>query len=191
MTWNSTWPLGSVSVKANRLTGNQNTSYIESTLKVNHYFNEVNAGKHKRVVMPQVTTPTILEVPSGQVAIYGKTGLSGSEMWFVRDGVLATDTSLTSSRITSPVTTDPGSTWLAGGFIKQMGSVSSTTSGDIIFAPAYLVSVHSIQTTPYYFGSDPNGGATIAIKPSLTGFHWEFITSSGAYAGFYWEAIGI
>lgn len=32
MVWNSTWPVGSVSVKANRITGQQNTTYIETTL---------------------------------------------------------------------------------------------------------------------------------------------------------------
>lgn len=32
MPWNSTWPIGSVSVKANRTTGNQNTTYIETTM---------------------------------------------------------------------------------------------------------------------------------------------------------------
>ena len=32
MPWNSTWPVGSVSVKNNRTTGNQNTAYIEATM---------------------------------------------------------------------------------------------------------------------------------------------------------------
>ena len=32
MTWNSTWPVGSSSVRANRTTGQENTSYIESTM---------------------------------------------------------------------------------------------------------------------------------------------------------------
>lgn len=32
MVWNSTWPVGGVSVKSNRITGNQNTTYIETTM---------------------------------------------------------------------------------------------------------------------------------------------------------------
>lgn len=32
MPWNSTWPVGSVSVRNNRTTGNQNTTYIETTM---------------------------------------------------------------------------------------------------------------------------------------------------------------
>lgn len=32
MTWNSSWPLGTVSVRANQSTGQQNTSYIETNL---------------------------------------------------------------------------------------------------------------------------------------------------------------
>lgn len=32
MPWNSTWPVGSISVKANRAVGQQNTTYIETTM---------------------------------------------------------------------------------------------------------------------------------------------------------------
>lgn len=32
MVWNSDWPVGTVSVRANRVTGNQNTTYIETTM---------------------------------------------------------------------------------------------------------------------------------------------------------------
>ena len=32
MPWNSTWPVGSISVKANRVVGQQNTTYIETTM---------------------------------------------------------------------------------------------------------------------------------------------------------------
>lgn len=32
MVWNSDWPIGSVSVKANRTTGDQNTKYIQETM---------------------------------------------------------------------------------------------------------------------------------------------------------------
>lgn len=32
MPWNSTWPVGSISVKANRVIGQQNTTYIETTM---------------------------------------------------------------------------------------------------------------------------------------------------------------
>lgn len=32
MPWNSTWPVGSISVKANRTIGQQNTTYIETTM---------------------------------------------------------------------------------------------------------------------------------------------------------------
>lgn len=32
MPWNSTWPVGGISVKANRIVGQQNTTYIETTM---------------------------------------------------------------------------------------------------------------------------------------------------------------
>lgn len=34
MPWNAIWPIGNVSVRANRVTGNENTSYIEDTMGI-------------------------------------------------------------------------------------------------------------------------------------------------------------
>ena len=39
MVWNSLWPDGSKSVKQNTTTGNQNTSYTETTLNNDHFWN--------------------------------------------------------------------------------------------------------------------------------------------------------
>lgn len=54
MPWNSTWPNGAVSVKQNRPTGQQNTSYIETTMNIDHYWNIGSNydGHHKFVQMP-------------------------------------------------------------------------------------------------------------------------------------------
>lgn len=51
MPWNSTWPLGSVSVKTNRPTGQENTTYIETTENVDHFFNiAANKDGHHNVI---------------------------------------------------------------------------------------------------------------------------------------------
>lgn len=68
MPWNSIWPTGTVSVKANRTTGNQNTSYIETTMgnsvvgtntaaTRDHFWN-VGAnedGRHRFMNLPKFT----------------------------------------------------------------------------------------------------------------------------------------
>lgn len=54
MPWNSTYPNGAVSVKANETPGLQNTAYTETTLNNDHYWN-IGAdedGRHKFVNMP-------------------------------------------------------------------------------------------------------------------------------------------
>lgn len=57
MTWNKTWPVGSDSVKNNRTTGAQNTTYIDTTMKLDHFWNEANLeGRHNIVHMPKQET---------------------------------------------------------------------------------------------------------------------------------------
>lgn len=70
MPWNSIWPVGSTSVRVNRTTGNQNTTYLETTLKNDHFFNEDASkdGYHKKASMPNFgTTPGI---PAGSDGVY-------------------------------------------------------------------------------------------------------------------------
>lgn len=57
MTWNSIWPLGTTSVKNNRASGQQNTAYMETKQKLDHYWNENanNDGHHRYVEMPNIT----------------------------------------------------------------------------------------------------------------------------------------
>lgn len=53
MAWNSVWPNGSQSVKDNQPTGAANTTYTETTMNVDHYWNisGTNDGHHKFVQM--------------------------------------------------------------------------------------------------------------------------------------------
>src|SRR3954470_10223630 len=76
MPWNSTFPLGSVSVKANRVIGQQNTTYIETTMgnsivgtntntTRDHFWN-VGAnedGRHRFIQSPAFTVGAVAADP--------------------------------------------------------------------------------------------------------------------------------
>lgn len=55
MPWNSSWPIGSQSVATNRPTGAQNTTYIEDTMNVDHFWNigSNEDGHHQFVQSPK------------------------------------------------------------------------------------------------------------------------------------------
>lgn len=86
MPWNSTWPVGNVSVKNNRTTGNQNTTYIETTMgnsvvgtntvtTRDHFWN-VGAnedGRHRFIQSPAFTVGA---VPTDPVIGTGMDGVS-------------------------------------------------------------------------------------------------------------------
>jgi hypothetical protein len=62
MGWNSTWPDGTKSVRANATPGQDNTNYIEATLNNDHWWNvgPNRDGRHKKVSMKDsVTDPAL------------------------------------------------------------------------------------------------------------------------------------
>lgn len=70
MPWNSINPNGGVSVKANETIGQQNTTYTETTMNNDHYWNigSNEDGRHKYVNMPvQGSDPSISTGMSGIV----------------------------------------------------------------------------------------------------------------------------
>lgn len=58
MPYNSTAPDGTKSVKDNESILQDNTTYVETTSKVDHYFNEDanNDGHHKKIEMPNISS---------------------------------------------------------------------------------------------------------------------------------------
>ncbi len=58
MVWNSVWPIGTISVSANQAPGNQNTAYIETNQKKDHFFNEGDNldGRHRPINQQNVET---------------------------------------------------------------------------------------------------------------------------------------
>jgi hypothetical protein len=78
VSWNSTWPNGSQSVKTNQSTGAANTTYIKTTMNVDHYWDNSgdNDGHHQWVQMPMQGTagsPTDAALATGMDgALYAK-----------------------------------------------------------------------------------------------------------------------
>lgn len=101
MPWNSTWPIGGISVKANRTQGQQNTTYIENTMgnsplgtnsvtTRDHFWN-VGAnedGRHRFIQSPAFTVggnPTDAVLGTGMdTVLYPKTIL-GTVQYFLRN----------------------------------------------------------------------------------------------------------
>lgn len=68
MPWNSVWPLGTTSVKNNKATGQQNTTYIEDTMNKDHFWfvGADEDGRHNVINMPkQSSDPAIATGMSG------------------------------------------------------------------------------------------------------------------------------
>lgn len=61
MVWTSIWPVGTSSVKGNKAAGVANTAYIETTMNVDHYWNDSGNtdGHHKFVQMPKTGTAAV------------------------------------------------------------------------------------------------------------------------------------
>lgn len=75
MPFNSTWPDGAVSVEDNGLPGRQNTTFIETTMQVDHYWDEGGTldGHHKYVQAPKSEnggTPTDPTIATGMDGAY-------------------------------------------------------------------------------------------------------------------------
>jgi len=92
MPWNSTWPVGNISVKGNKTPGQQNTTYIEFTMgkqavgsqppaisRVNDHFWNVGSnedGRHRFIQSPGFTSTTGV-APNNKNPVLG-TGMNGA-----------------------------------------------------------------------------------------------------------------
>mgnify|MGYP003640497478 FL=1 len=78
MVWSATWPDITKSVKTNGPTGSANTTYIKTTMNVDHYWDnsDDNAGHHQWVQMTQSGTtgsPVDITLATGmEGGIYAK-----------------------------------------------------------------------------------------------------------------------
>lgn len=77
MTWNAVWPDGTKAVGQNTTTGQQNTTYVETTVNTDHYF-DVGAnedGHHRFVQMAKNETGGMPSDPSIATGMDGVTYL--------------------------------------------------------------------------------------------------------------------
>lgn len=103
MPWNSTWPIGGISVKANRISGNQNTTYIETTMgnsivgtnttsTRDHFWNVSSNldGRHRFMQSPAFIVGGNSDDPvvgTGMDAVFYLKTTNGSPQWFTRPSI--------------------------------------------------------------------------------------------------------
>jgi len=101
MPWNAVWPIGNISVKANRTTGNQNTTYIQTTMgnsivgtntaaTRDHFWNiSANVdGRHRFIQSPAFTVGAVATDPvigTGMDAVNYLKTTNGRAEWFHRN----------------------------------------------------------------------------------------------------------
>lgn len=205
MPWHSTWPLGTASVKANRPTGADNTTYIETTMKVDHYFNQSapNDGKHKQVRMPELTSAPATGGNIG--ALYtkesGSAGLFTNLFWRQESGGASpnrnqgAEIQLTGIK---PSATTEGWTFLAGGLHMQWGTVAQVNAiTNTVTLPlgAFDGGFLNVQFTTFRDDNTSPGSSYqfYVDKSTVTsvGTTFNIINRSGHAYGYYWVAIGI
>jgi hypothetical protein len=101
MVWSSTWPVGTVAVGDNTLTGQANTTYVETTMNVDHYWNigGDEDGHHKFVQCPKTETggtpsnPTVATGMDGALYLKQKTTVESPDFQAVlpyfKDGLVS------------------------------------------------------------------------------------------------------
>lgn len=154
-------------------------------------FKQNNGGLHKQVQVKEGTLPAGLQ--NGFETLYAKL-VAGSGEFFISRGNTGIEIQLTGPG--NPVASSvDGQTFLPGGFVAKWGGIGGTGSSTHNFSPPFLNACFFVLTTPYFAGVDPNGVASVSIKNTVgdldkNHFTYVFNTSSAAYAGFFWLAIG-
>ena len=82
MVWNTVWPDPAKSVKANTPTGQQNTTYIDDTMNVSHYWNEgANLdGQHQYFACPKQASDLAIPTSMDGVIYYKEVSASNSRV---------------------------------------------------------------------------------------------------------------
>jgi len=151
---------------------------------------------HNKSTYPvQGTIPT---TAAGQIAVYSKAGGSGTDLYMVRDNNAATETKLTTSKITAPVAGTNGITFLPGGIIMQWGQLIKAwaAGGDIAkitFTPPFPNAVYNVQVTIGVTSPPSNKSASLAYYDlTLSSVFVNYADSSGtsSYGNAFWVAIG-
>lgn len=173
-----------------------NNDHISQLIAIDHAgFNVNNSGNHnKSTYLAQSVSPISA---AGQLVLYSKTGSSGQELHLVRDGILGTDTLLTTAQITAPSRTQNGFTWLPGGLLLQWGfktiapgsnTITFTTEGCVAFA--VVAGFSPIVTVSPRRTVNPNNVDQIYVNATSATTFTINNTSGGGITDMYWHAIG-
>lgn len=158
-------------------------------LDVDHItYNALSGGTHKQCTFINKADPGI---GGGNTALYSNNTVppdgNSWPFWTNELGTFQLGGDFTASA--------QGQFTLPGGIIVQWGAInaSSTVTGNIVFGTPFVTACYVVYTSPYYPGAVPNGAYTVGVKDnaSTTGVEYRVVTSSGAYSGFYWLAIGV
>lgn len=168
------------------------------TVGVDHYNNNGSngsntgpAGYHAQIRMPRL--PSAPVTASGQGALYTKEGMAGTDLFWTRDNVSATEVPMTISGLATPFSrTQNGYTFLPGNLLIQWGFFTLTaavTPQTISFTPnfANVGGFAPIVTITLQSTLNPSG----QIFVNSTAYN-EFVVQSftSRINSIYWHAIG-
>ncbi len=203
-------PTGTVNLDVDYLNIQNNFQQLDTSFGVDHVtFSNQTAqnGYHQSIHFNPVST-TATNPPNNQPVIAPATTGGFGQLFSaqINDGINADEALyfLTGgNRLTQmtrnfqpTIAANTGTTFIPGGFILKFGRVtaSANTTGTVNLNTngiSFPNACFSVWTQPFYTGANPSGVATAAIKINTpTSFTWTFITSSGAYTGFLWVALG-
>ncbi len=207
MSWNSTWPVGTLSVKTNSPTGRQNTNYIKTALQVNHFFDEANLGKHKKLTLVALAADPTPAADSA-VILYSKNvtvgATTGTDLYIAASttgGASQIKTKVSQYSLGALTTASTGFSYIPGNgasgvVLMQWGSVIIASGGissqTVTFPLAFKTGnvPWSIQLTLQCSDS-----RAFKIRNSVgnipTESDFKFAVDTGAAGIIYWTAIGL
>jgi|SRR5208282_526184 len=187
-------PTGLVKLNTDYKNLQANMQQLDTSMSINHFaFSNGTASNGKHTFVEMVNNTAIpASTAAGEATLYSITTAGVSDIYMTPDA--STNqyrlTNVNAAKFASFGGSSSGWVFLPGGLIMNYGASSSTSSGTINFSRAFTT-ILSIWANPTFGGSSPNGEATVAINQSNSSFNFAFVSSSGAYNGFYWAAIGL
>lgn len=207
MPWNGSWPIGTQSVKSNRVTGQENTTYIKSTMEVDHYWIGAYPGKHAKVTMPNYGSTPSIDASEGQLFV--KDSGSGMSLYLQNKNAIggANLSQISSASAFPPLSASEGYTFLPGdssaGLLLQWG-IKTIASSSVTTLVTFPIAFKA-ATVPYNISltirSKQTAGMDVSVledathaAPTNTEFyiHSEIPNTANPQVRYiYWSAIGV
>ncbi len=177
-----------------------NTNNTDTIIAVDHYsFNDNRGGTHKQVSLTNEAAPGIPALSSA--VLFANLAADGFSWPFWQN---AASGLLGFQIMGSNQPTAAGYAFLPGGLYIQWGPNGAVTGGSfgggtangtVTFPKVFPTACFMVIATPFWTTTPPSttGAGTVTVDSAalLPGsFSWKFNTTSGAYKGFYWIAIG-